>query len=106
VAYFILREQRWISTDARAFPDAEAIDGPGPKETWEALEKACGKRWAHLAEGQVARGDERAEAGIVGEVLTLPPSCHFCEYGALCGRTFEAQDTAGSEDEDTEGGAA
>jgi len=98
VAYFILAEQRLLSTDPAAFPGAERMFGPGPEATWRALERAYDARRAELAAGSVlAPGNPNAAGDVVpGEhavdtdgrlVLTAP--CMWCSFSPLCGRSDE-----------------
>lgn len=96
VGYFILAEQRLLSTDAAAFPGAERILGPGPDATWHALERAYEARKVELAAGTVlapgnpdGTGDVTpAEAAVDADGrLVLPAPCKWCSISSLCGRT-------------------
>lgn len=91
VAYFVLEDQRLISTDRRAFPDADHVDGPGPLETLKATERAYASAIARLADGKVTAlgvGEDVPESAIVEGELVLEPGCRWCDYDALCGLSF------------------
>jgi len=99
VAYFILVEQRLLSTDTKMFKEAERVDGPDPKETWNALRLGWKEARESLGEGSlVAAGvpDEDEELAIDKDVieegvLRVSPVCGFCDFGFLCGRSLEVQ---------------
>ena len=99
VAYFILAEQRLLSTDTMMFKEAELVDGPDPKETWKALCLGWKEARESLGEGYlVAAGipDEDEEPAINKDVieegvLRVSPVCGFCDFGFLCGRCLEGQ---------------
>jgi hypothetical protein len=90
VSYFIVQNQRCLSTDPKAFIDAEVTDGPSPKDTWSALTKTSASRYKELKEGVVIRPEpheprRKQATGIVDSHLVLAPPCHFCSYGVVCG---------------------
>ena len=45
MAYFILSEQRLLTTDQDRFKAAELVEGPAPQETWEALSQGWKEAW-------------------------------------------------------------
>ena len=94
-AYFILRNQRLLTTSDR-FPGAERVRGVSPQETWLGTERAWKAAWQEAAQGDLrARGvPDEANGGAVAPdkshldaegVLQSQAGCGFCEYGALCG---------------------
>jgi hypothetical protein len=93
--FFILRHQRLLTTDATLAPSAH-LAGPASQETWTAVEVAHQESWKRVAAGELTapglpeRLDEpiREEDTLEEGVLALQAPCRFCEYGALCGRTF------------------
>lgn len=98
-AYFILRDQRLLTTASGVFKDAEVLLGPSAELTWKALEAAHQAAWATLLEGTVtsagvlvAERDERIEQSSLTEDggLQLAPPCRFCEFDGLCGGGAEA----------------
>ena len=96
VAYFILVEQRWLTTDGHAIDGVFPERGPTTFDTWKALERAVAAEAAELALGQVtARGcgeeDSSEDAcGIADDGrLHLSSPCRFCDFDGLCGRTYE-----------------
>ena len=100
VAYFILSDQRMLTTAPDAFPGAEAVPGPDPGATWAVFESTHAEHWKDVQQGVLrARGlpDERGndpprETRVVDERLVFEPPCRWCDFGALCGR-----DLAGGE---------
>jgi hypothetical protein len=98
VAFFILREQRLLTTDDTVFRDAHLVDGPAVDATWDALLEAQRRRRAALAEGSLeapgmvgADGQEVLAADAVADgALALAPPCGYCDLQALCGRFFTA----------------
>jgi hypothetical protein len=93
VAYYIIRENRLLATDKKAFPEAEEVRGPGPAATWAALEKAFLEVKQAIEDGTVSSGtgyQPAKKSGMdMGSIrdgrLVLPPPCHFCDFSALCG---------------------
>jgi hypothetical protein len=93
VAYFIIRENRLLSTDKKAFTEAEEVKGPKPAVIWEALVKAFEEVSGALKAGTVSSGvgyEPLRKSGIdMGSIrdgrLVLPPPCFFCDFGSLCG---------------------
>jgi hypothetical protein len=96
VAFFILREQRLLTTDDTVFRDADRVDGPAVDATWHAFVTAHRRRRAALAEGVLeapalvgADGqDGPDEDAITDGALVLTPPCVFCDLHALCGRFY------------------
>jgi ATP-dependent helicase/nuclease subunit B len=97
VGYFVMDGQRLLTTNAKAFANAEVVDGPSPEETWRLAEKTHAFEWGLVTAGHIgARGvtgeaDEPPleEARVEDGKLRVPPGCQYCDYGALCGRAFQ-----------------
>ena len=93
--FFILRSQRLLTTDATLAPGAH-LEGPAAPQTWSAVEVAHRESQQRMASGELSAPGlpERPELPVRDEDsltegrLLLEPPCRFCEYGALCGRTF------------------
>jgi len=99
VAYFIMGAQRMFTTAPDLFPNAEPIEGPSPRETWELYQKVHAERWAEVEAGRIeALGvpveDEKipTETKLDDGKLTVAPPCRFCDYAAMCGRAFKRED--------------
>ncbi len=96
VAYYIVREQRLLTTDVAAFRDADRVDGPSADVTWAALTESHRRRRAALASGMleapaIAAADGHVgadEDGLVDGALVLAPPCRFCDLHTLCGQAF------------------
>ena len=95
VAYFIMGAQRMFTTSPQSFPNAEAVVGPPPEETWALYQRAHADRWRELETGMVralgiAKDGERipTETRVDDGVLVVEPPCGFCDYATLCGRAF------------------
>ncbi len=94
VAYFILSEQRVLTTAPGAFPGAEPVPGPDPGATWALFESAHAERRQQLDEGVLQAGglpdpagnEPPKETAVVQDRLVVQPPCTFCDLGALCGR--------------------
>ncbi|MGA9519811.1 MAG: PD-(D/E)XK nuclease family protein [Myxococcaceae bacterium] len=104
VGYFILERQRLLTTDGTTFGGVPALDGPGPRETFTALQRAVSEAARALKQGQfLASGVEGEEAPPLAEegideqdTLRLSPPCQFCEYEGICGRGFGPSEEAAS----------
>ncbi|MCC6849658.1 MAG: PD-(D/E)XK nuclease family protein [Deltaproteobacteria bacterium] len=95
VGYFIVRDQRLLTTDGAVFRDADRVEGPPIAVTWDAFVEAEGRVRAALADGVLTApladpADKETPAAIVDGVLTLPPPCRYCDLQTLCGRVFGA----------------
>jgi len=96
VAFFILRDQRLLTTDDLVFRDADRIDGPPIDATWAAFGSAYERRRALLASGSLEAPGLPGTDGVVGPeddevldgALVLKPPCDFCDLHTLCGRVF------------------
>ena len=95
VAYFIMGAQRMFTTSPQSFPNAEAVVGPPPEETWALYQRAHADRWREVETGMVralgiAKDGERipTETRVDDGVLVVEPPCGFCDYATLCGRAF------------------
>jgi len=91
VAYLMLRAGHLITVDPEAFPDAHVIDGPSPKETWDAVKESFKQIWEELKDGNVyACGndpDGPQESELSDGRIFLQP-CAFCDLRILCGQAF------------------
>jgi hypothetical protein len=101
VAYFILADQRWLTTDGHAIDGVFPERGPTTFETWKALERAVAAETAELASGQVTArgcGEENTsedQCGIAEDGrLHLSSPCGYCDFDGLCGRTYEVPEVA------------
>jgi hypothetical protein len=96
VAYYILRDQRLLVSDARVFPTGERVGELAPDAMWRAVERGVARRRAEVAAGVVdAPGnadDEHpmCEASLVEhDVLVVEPPCRFCDFPLLCGKPLD-----------------
>jgi ATP-dependent helicase/nuclease subunit B len=97
VGFFILREQRLLTTDDTIFRDADRVDGPAIGTTWEAFTTAHRQRRAALASGALeapgligAGGEAVLDADAITDgVLELAPPCRYCDLHTLCGRFYD-----------------
>lgn len=97
VGYFVMDAQRLLTTEPRAFPGAEGVDGPSPGETWRVVEHTHAAAWEAVAEGRIeappaeTREGEKplTEARVVDGRLLMPAACRWCDYAVLCGVAFE-----------------
>jgi hypothetical protein len=97
VGYFVMDGQRLLTTESKAFANAEQVDGPSPEETWRLVEATHACEWEEVTAGRITargatgEGDEQPpkEASIENGKLRVPPGCLYCDYAALCGRGFE-----------------
>ncbi|HKO91905.1 MAG TPA: PD-(D/E)XK nuclease family protein, partial [Polyangiaceae bacterium] len=102
-AYFSLKQQRLIATDAAPHFGRQPQEGPALSKTGEQVRSTLEAVTLTLQGGRipVAGVRETEEAGILPllgvtserapEHLALPPedTCHYCEFGAVCGRRWE-----------------
>ena len=90
VGYYVLDDQRMLTTDQQAFGKAERVAGPSPEETWRQMDVAMAEVWRELGEGLVRLGlvdkDKLDDEGEALEKPWIKASCRFCDYGVLCGR--------------------
>ncbi|MCC6763627.1 MAG: PD-(D/E)XK nuclease family protein [Deltaproteobacteria bacterium] len=95
VGYFIVRDQRLLTTDGAVFRDADRVEGPPITVTWDAVVEARRRRRAALADGVLEApmtdpAEKEAPATIADGILTLQPRCGYCDLRTLCGRVFGA----------------
>jgi ATP-dependent helicase/nuclease subunit B len=102
-AYFSLKNQRLLATDAAAHFGRQPQPGPALSKTGEQIRNTVGAIAATLEAGRipVAGVKETAEAGFLKMLgvtnerspdhLTLlaKDTCQYCELGAVCGRSWE-----------------
>lgn len=93
--FFILDGGQLLTTDAKAFPGAAVVVGPGTEATLAGSEEGF-RYWQEvLAAGLVPSrakgiGWEAAVTAAVGpppaegSLARRPPPCRFCDYDALC----------------------
>jgi len=93
VAYLMLKAGHLITVDPEAFPDAHVIEGPTPKETWNAFKNSFNQIWSELQKGSVkACGNDPGgppESELVDDRIFLE-ACKFCDLSVLCGQAFSA----------------
>lgn len=100
--YFCLSNAKLLSTEINTLAEAEPLTGPGTQETWQRLQATSSLVEGLLGAGCVAvtgvtrslplvshRGEPANDAG---DVLDFEPgsACTYCDYGAICGRSWEA----------------
>ncbi len=91
VAYLMLKAGHLMTVDPEAFPDAQVIDGPSPKETWAAFKNSFKEIWAELQNGKIKScgndpdGPPKSELSD-GRIFLEP--CKFCDLSILCGQAF------------------
>lgn len=102
-AYFSLKHHRLIATDAAPHLCRQSQPGPALSRTGEQIQNTLHAIAETLEAGRipVAGVRETAEAGLLPmlgvtrdrapEHLALPPddTCQYCEFGAVCGRSWE-----------------
>ncbi len=91
VAYFVLRDQKLISSDPEAFPGAERVAGPPVADAWSAFERAHGAAWERLRAGELEATwplTDKGQDALVDGKLNLKPPCRFCDLSGLCGAAF------------------
>jgi len=96
VAYFILKEQRLLTTDPSRFGGGERIEGPDVAGIWSSVEAAYDAMWTEVGAGALtAPGNPNAGGKVVPEEssveegrLIVSPPCRFCDLSALCGRLY------------------
>jgi ATP-dependent helicase/nuclease subunit B len=94
VAYLMLRAGHVITVDSETFPSVQVVDGPEPKDTWNAVKKTFKEIWSDLENGTVhAPGndpDGPPESQLTDGRILLEP-CKFCSFGILCGQAFSEE---------------
>jgi len=92
LAYYTLEDQTFLTTDRINFAHGEHVTTPQIDEVWQAFRETFDEAWKILEAGQVLcpGNGEEVESSLVGNRLTLQPSCRFCDYDVLCGRRFSA----------------
>jgi len=102
-AYFSLKGHRLIATDAASHFNRHAHPGPPLSRTGAQIQNTLDSIATSLERGRipVAGVKDMAEAGFLktlgvasersGDHLALEPesTCHYCEFGAVCGRSWE-----------------
>jgi len=98
-----MKQQRLLATDAALSFNRHALPGPALSTTSEHLENTLGAMARMLDAGLIAVAGvrETEEAGLLpllgvsGDrarehvVLTADESCKYCEFGPICGRSWE-----------------
>lgn len=95
VGYFIVSDQRLLTSDPTVLRGGDRVDGPSLAATWEALIAAWRQRRTALASGRLEAPMLDLDAAppadaLVEGVLALQPACGYCELQTLCGRVFGA----------------
>jgi hypothetical protein len=101
-AYFSLSSANLLCAEAGPFADARPLEGPTLLETWTKLEHTVKLVEESLTRGEVpvtgvGRSLPLLEGTRVPEAersryLEFPPDgpqCDYCDFGALCGRSWE-----------------
>jgi ATP-dependent helicase/nuclease subunit B len=96
VGYFVMDEQRLLTTQPGAFPGAESVQGTLPEEVWHTVEATHRLEWEAVSRGKLeARGIDSDEGEPITKpvvkdgYLRLPAMCQWCNFGGLCGRDLE-----------------
>ena len=90
LAYYILEDQTFLTTDCNHFPGGELVKTPPIEEVWQAFEATFNEAWQVVKNGIVlcpGNGDE-VESRLEDDRLIIEPPCRFCDYDVLCGRRF------------------
>lgn len=100
--YFCLANAKLLATEATGLGDGEALSGPTLSVTWQRLHSTLNLVEALLGSGRViVTGLTRSlplashceqPGGDPGNILAFEngAACTYCEYGAVCGRSWEA----------------
>jgi ATP-dependent helicase/nuclease subunit B len=88
-AYFALRRGRAFSTDPKAFPGAQAVDGPALDTTLTRTRRSLEESRVELVDGQVRVGAFAPRAEDESKVrYDEEETCEYCVFGAICGRSW------------------
>lgn len=93
VAFYVLRNRSLLLSDAITALGTH-IEGPSPKETWDAAAFTfAGRRAARGAGLVTARGVGEPDlvvrrSQLRQDRLELAPPCRYCDYAVLCGKAF------------------
>ncbi len=82
-----------ITVDPEAFPDAHVIDGPSPKETWNAVKESFKQIWEELQDGNVnacGNDPDGPQKSELSDGLIFLQPCAFCDLPILCGQAFSS----------------
>ena len=100
--FFVLDDGQMLTTDARAFPGAAIVRGPGTAETLKGSEQGFDYWRKALAAGVLPsmkegvgwEGPVSAVAGPPpdGSLARRPPPCKFCDFASLCVSSAAEQD--------------
>ena len=93
VAYLMLKAGDAITVDPEAFPDAHVIDGPSPKETWNAVKESFKQIWEELQDGNVnacGNDPDGPQKSELSDGLIFLQPCAFCDLPILCGQAFSS----------------
>jgi ATP-dependent helicase/nuclease subunit B len=90
LAYYILENQTFMTTDPLHFTHADVVDAPDTDMIWNAIEKSFDSTWAILEKGEIKcpGNSEEVQSRLEGDRLVLEPPCRFCDYDVLCGNRF------------------
>jgi ATP-dependent helicase/nuclease subunit B len=95
-AYFVVKEQRLLTTEPKRFGDGERIEGPDLASVWSSFEAAYDASWTQVCGGALtapgnpdADGEQRpGEDSLAEGRLVLSPPCTLCDLAGLCGRLY------------------
>lgn len=87
-AYFMLAQNELIAPPDPALPTEETVD-VDLRRVWEDAHAAYAKRLAEIALGEITAEISR-EDGECGDGFRIKPKCMFCDYGAICGVSYES----------------
>ncbi len=96
VGYFILVRQEMLALKSGSILGATTQPGPTIDQTWAAFTTGISERRQELEKGLLEAGANPDADGLsspeddslTGGVFSLNAGCHFCDFGALCGKAF------------------
>ncbi len=96
VGYFLLKRQEMLALQSGPIHGATTQPGPPIEATWAAFTAGVLAREKELANGLLEAGANPDAEGhscpdedsLEDGALSLNADCEFCNFGALCGRSF------------------
>lgn len=100
VGYFILKRQEMLALESGSIPGATTQPGPGIEDTWTAFKSGVRERQKELGKGLLVAGANPDADGVScpetdvleDGALSLNAGCRFCDFSALCGIVFSADE--------------